>query len=137
MIGNPEFFILDEPINGLDPIGIKEIRKLFIDLQKEGVTFLISSHLLDEMDRIANKFGFLEKGGILCEFTQQELEEKRENYVILKIEEARKAGIIDILKNKYNFVEIDITNQDEIIIHKFNEDIEEIYMRVLEDYKSV
>ena len=77
LIGNPNFLILDEPINGLDPEGIIEIRKLILKLNKEkGITFLISSHYLDELSKIATHYGFLNNGQIIQEITSDSLKEK-------------------------------------------------------------
>lgn len=73
--GNPDFLILDEPVNGLDPQGIIEIRELILDLnQKQGITVLISSHILDELARLATHFGFIDKGHIVKEISATELE---------------------------------------------------------------
>ena len=73
--GSPDFLILDEPINGLDPQGIIEIRELILKLNREqGITFLISSHILDELSRIATHFGFIDNGQIVKEITAEELE---------------------------------------------------------------
>ena len=76
LLSNPEFLILDEPANGLDPEGIKEIRDIINDLHKNNVTVLISSHLLDELAKVATKFGILNKGKIIQEITKEELENK-------------------------------------------------------------
>lgn len=73
--GNPDFLILDEPVNGLDPQGIIEIRELILNLnQKQGITVLISSHILDELARLATHFGFIDKGYIVKEISAAELE---------------------------------------------------------------
>ena len=62
ILNNPEFLILDEPVNGLDPSGIKEIRELILDLRnKRGITFLISSHILSEIQQMATKIGIIHK----------------------------------------------------------------------------
>lgn len=75
LCGNPDFLILDEPINGLDPQGIIEIRELILKLNREhNITFLISSHILDELSRIATHYGFIDKGGIIREISARELE---------------------------------------------------------------
>ena len=66
LVGNPDFLILDEPINGLDPEGIIEIRELILRLNKERqITFLISSHYLDELSKIATEYGFIDKSKII------------------------------------------------------------------------
>ena len=76
LVGNPDLLILDEPINGLDPEGIIEIRELILKLNKEkGITFLISSHYLDELSKIATCYGFLNKHHIVKEISSEELEE--------------------------------------------------------------
>ncbi len=75
LAGNPDFLMLDEPINGLDPEGIIEIRELILKLNREqGITILISSHILDELAKIATHFGFIDKGKIVQEITAEELE---------------------------------------------------------------
>ncbi len=74
LIGNPDLLILDEPINGLDPEGIIEIRELILKLNKEkGITFLISSHYLDELSKIATCYGIIDKGKIIKEINKDEL----------------------------------------------------------------
>lgn len=68
LIHRPEILILDEPINGLDPMGIKEVRELFVRLAKEhGMTILLSSHILSEIEYIADKVGVIVEGRIVCE----------------------------------------------------------------------
>lgn len=70
----PRLLILDEPINGLDPIGIKEMRELFVALSREyGMTILLSSHILSEIEHIADKIGVLRDGRILCETGTEQL----------------------------------------------------------------
>ncbi len=76
LVGNPDLLILDEPINGLDPEGIIEIRELILRLNKEkNITFLISSHYLDELSKIATCYGIINKGKIIKEINKEELEQ--------------------------------------------------------------
>ena len=76
LVGNPDLLILDEPINGLDPEGIIEIRELILRLNKEkGITFLISSHYLDELSKIGTFYGIIDKGKIIKEIDKDELEQ--------------------------------------------------------------
>ena len=75
LAGNPDFLVLDEPVNGLDPQGIIEIRELILKLNRERqVTILISSHILDELSRIATYYGFVDHGRIVKEMSAKELE---------------------------------------------------------------
>ena len=75
LVGRPDFLILDEPINGLDPEGIIEIRELILRLNREyGITFLISSHYLDELSKVATFYGFINKNMIVKEISRDELE---------------------------------------------------------------
>ena len=94
LIGDPEFLLLDEPINGLDPEGIKEIRDVIIKLNKEKkITFLISSHLLDELSKIVTKYGILNNGVLVEEIDANELRNKCKNKLTIECnnpEEAKK-----------------------------------------------
>lgn len=75
LVGNPDFIILDEPVNGLDPQGIVEIRELLLRLNRDkGVTVLIFSHILSELSKLATCYGFIERGRLVRELTASELE---------------------------------------------------------------
>lgn len=87
LIGDPEFLILDEPTNGLDPMGIKEIRELILRLNKErGITVLISSHILGELSKLATRYGIIHKGVLIEEFTDQELWERCRTCLVIEVE---------------------------------------------------
>ena len=84
LITEPEFLILDEPVNGLDPEGIVEVRELLLRLNRErGVTVLISSHILGELSKLATRFGFIERGRLLKEISAQDLEKECRRSVVL------------------------------------------------------
>ena len=80
LVHKPELLILDEPINGLDPVGIKEMRELFLCLAKQkGITILLSSHILSEVEQIADRIGFIVDGIVVKEISPLEI---RENYPV-------------------------------------------------------
>ena len=82
---SPDILILDEPINGLDPVGIKEFRQMIKRLNDElGMTILISSHILSELYLVANRFGIVDQGRLIKEISKAEFEEQGEDYIILK-----------------------------------------------------
>ena len=81
LLGNPEILILDEPINGLDPAGIKEIRDISIALNNEGVTFIISSHLLDELAKVVTHYGIIADGSLIEEVSAKKLNDRCRKYV--------------------------------------------------------
>lgn len=86
LCGNPDFIILDEPINGLDPQGIIEIRELILKLnQEKGITILISSHILEELSKIATHYGFIDHGTIIREMSASELEAECRKSIRIKI----------------------------------------------------
>ncbi len=92
LLGNPEFLILDEPINGLDPEGIKEIRDVILRLNHEcGVTFLISSHLLDELAKVVTRYGIISDGVLLEEISSEELERRSRSGLKLVVDDVSKA----------------------------------------------
>ena len=92
LIGDPELLLLDEPINGLDPEGIKEIRDLILKLNEEkGITFLISSHLLDELGKVVTKYGIINDGEMLEEIDAEELREKCKQKLTIEVDDLAKA----------------------------------------------
>lgn len=86
MLGNPEFVFFDEPLNGLDPTGIRDFRELIRTLHQRGITILISSHMLNELDQIATCYGFIHKGKILEQVTAEDLGEKFSRYMLIKVD---------------------------------------------------
>ncbi len=95
LIGNPDFLILDEPINGLDPTGIREMRELFLRLNREnGITMLISSHILGELSKIATCYGVLNKGTLVEQFTSDELNSRCKRCIKISVDDTVKAAYI-------------------------------------------
>ena len=150
-MGNPDFLILDEPINGLDPEGIIEIRELILKLNKEkGITFLISSHYLDELSKIATCYGFVDKGRIIKEISIEELEQNCKTRTELKVNNIKECvkyleehkysyevisnEIINVY-NKINIAEIaiDLSKRNCTIneFHEIEESLENYYMNLI------
>ena len=102
---DPEILILDEPINGLDPIGIAEIRTFIEDLSKNrGKTILISSHILSEIAVLADDIGIIDKGVLIEEGSMKELEEKNGKYIHFKVSDnAQAARILSVYYKESNF----------------------------------
>lgn len=151
LANNPDFLILDEPINGLDPQGIIEIRELILKLNKERrITILISSHYLDELSKIATHYGFLNNGSIIKEISKEELMKKMEHKIELKVSneknfvkyfEKNKISYEVVNPNtinvygKYNLSRLvsDLSKKDLIAdeIHEQEESLENYYMNLI------
>ena len=104
LIGKPEFLILDEPINGLDPEGVAEIRKLINHLsQDKKITILISSHILSELSKVATKYGFIHKGKLVQEISAEELENRVSKKTLIIVNDVAEATkLLDDKKIKYS-----------------------------------
>ena len=90
LVGSPDFLVLDEPVNGLDPQGIIEIRELILKLNRERqITFLVSSHILDELSRLATHYGFIDNGRMVKEISAPELEASCRKCLRLTVSDAR------------------------------------------------
>ena len=91
LIGNPDFLILDEPINGLDPTGIVDVRELLIELKNQGKTIFISSHILGELEKIATRYGIISSGKLVEEITSAELSEKCGSRTVITVSDTAKS----------------------------------------------
>lgn len=110
---NPEILILDEPINGLDPSGIVELRKILLRLNREkGVTIFLSSHILGELSQVASKYGFISKGKLLKEVRAEELNKECKSYLRIIVEDMDRALLV--LESKLNTLDYKVTNEGEI-----------------------
>lgn len=95
LLGDPELLLLDEPINGLDPMGVVEIRELLKKLNQEyGITILISSHILSELHLLATHYGIIHKGELLEELSAEELNAKCQHYLHIKVDNPNKGATV-------------------------------------------
>lgn len=116
IITKPELLILDEPINGLDPVGIKDIRELFNVLCKEyGITMLISSHILAEIEQIANTIGVINHGQLLQEVPMERIRENHTEFIELMVNDSKRAGVI--LSHQLHVTNFKILDEQHIRIY--------------------
>ncbi len=103
LAGEPDFLVLDEPVNGLDPQGIIEIRELILKLNRErNITVLISSHILDELSKLATHYGFIDSGRMVKELSAQELEAACRKCVRLEVSDTRAlVRVLDTMGMEY------------------------------------
>jgi bacitracin transport system ATP-binding protein len=125
MMHNPEFIILDEPTNGLDPIGIQQIRLMIKRLSSEkGVTVLISSHILSEIEQMADKVGIIDKGVLVEELTMDEIRHRNRHYVKLSVSDVNRT--IPVLEKELTINDFEILNENEIKVFHLDKDLENI-----------
>ena len=118
LMHNPKLLILDEPINGLDPEGIVEIRRLLTDLAQNGSTIFLSSHILGEISKVANRIGIIHEGKLLKEITTQELKNQLFRKIILNTTD-NSGAMIQLLNSNYSAIlnannEIEISDKNAI-----------------------
>lgn len=95
LLGDPEFIILDEPTNGLDPAGVIEMRELLKALNRElGITIMISSHILSELHLMASHYGIIHQGRLLEELTAEELNNRCQQYIYIQVNDPGKAAVV-------------------------------------------
>jgi ABC-2 type transport system ATP-binding protein len=106
LAGDPDFLVLDEPVNGLDPQGIIEMRELILKLNREHqITVLISSHILDELSRLATHYGFIDRGRMVKEISAEELEASCRKCVRLEVSNTQTLScMLDGMNVEYNIV---------------------------------
>ena len=106
LVGDPDFLVLDEPANGLDPQGIVEVRELILKLNRERqITVLISSHILDELSKFATHYGFIDSGHIIKEISAAELAEICRKCVSVEVSDTKAlARVLDDMKVDYKIL---------------------------------
>lgn len=106
LVGDPDFLVLDEPVNGLDPQGIIEMRELILKLNREQqITVLISSHILDELSRLATHYGFIDKGQIVKEISAKELDTACRKCIRLEVTNTQTLSrVLDGMNVEYTIV---------------------------------
>lgn len=112
LVGNPDFLILDEPSNGLDPQGVIEIRELILELnRKNQITILISSHNLDELSRLATHYGFISNGNMVKEITAKELNKLCRKSMKLTVTDVEVLSrVLDIMNIEYEIISGTVAN---------------------------
>lgn len=135
ILPEPDLLILDEPINGLDPSGIIEFRKLLKKLnQEKQITILISSHILTELYQVSTRFGFIYDGQLIKEITKEELDKANRSGLVLTVDDVSKASKIIDEKFMEKFTVIDDKN---ILIHSLNVDPSKLNRELVEKGISV
>lgn len=114
LLNDPKLILLDEPINGLDPQGIVEIRAILLKLQKQGMTIIISSHILEELEKIANRYGVIASGRLVKELTSDELDAMAKSCIEVVVDDSEVS--MRILK-KMNITEYE---QEENVFHIYD-----------------
>lgn len=106
LVGSPDFMVLDEPVNGLDPQGIIEVRELILKLNREqNITVLISSHILDELSKLATHYGFIDHGHIVKEMSAEELEAACRKCIRMEVNNTKAlACVLDEWKAEYKIL---------------------------------
>ncbi len=131
LIGHPDLLILDEPINGLDPQGITEIRELILELnKKENMTIMISSHILEELDKVATAFGMIAKGELVMELSRDELKEKCEEKVEIV---SQNSGSVVTTLEKMGIRKYTVVSSDTVYAYGCTERVNEITNQMVND----
>lgn len=131
LLGKPEILILDEPINGLDPQGIAEMRTLFGKLNEQyGMTIMISSHILEELSKVATTFGIIHKGKLLTEFTKEEFEKSNQEKLELRVDDVGNA--VRVLQNLLQ-VSCEAETENTVCISDYNGETGELVEALVQE----
>ena len=125
LMHEPEFIILDEPTNGLDPVGIQQIRLLIQKLCAEkGTTILISSHILSEIEQMANTIGIIDHGKMIEELSMDEIRRRNRHYVKMTVSDMNRT--VPLLEKELFITDFEIISEREIKIYQIETDFEKV-----------
>lgn len=134
LLGNPELLILDEPTNGLDPSGILEIRELIKSMPREhGITILVSSHLLSEMDQMATQVGIISKGRMIFQDSIEALRQRAQSKIAIKVDRTEQAWRMLLSKGR----QAEIDNNQIYLPHTLDEEISSVIGDLVHEHFSV
>ena len=128
ILSHPDFLILDEPTNGLDPTGIIEMRTLIKQLAKEGITILVSSHLLAELSQIANKYAIIHHGRVIKSLTEQQLHDECKQALAITVDDTTKAVVV--LETELGISDYKQVSTNEIRIYGYKGDTADITFKL-------
>jgi len=131
ILSHPDFLILDEPINGLDPTGIIEMRDLIKRLSQEGITMLVSSHILSELAQVANKYAIIHNGRLLKSLTHEELQEECKQALAITVDDVARA--IVVLETALGVANYKQVSDNELRIYDKIDDPAEITFRLSQE----
>ena len=95
LLGRPRLLVLDEPTNGLDPQGIREIRELLVGLNRAGTTIFMSSHLLAEVEQLCTRVGVVDRGRLVAQAALTELRGETGRTLVRVGDPAGAVGLLD------------------------------------------
>ncbi|AJD27732.1 ABC transporter ATP-binding protein [Clostridium botulinum] len=132
LLHKPELLILDEPTNGLDPVGIKEMRETLLDLnKKKEITILVSSHILGEIQQLATKIGIIHNGKLLEEIDYKSFEKKNRHYINLRVGNDKRA--VTILEKSMNIKDYEVTEPNKIRIYEMLDKSNDIAKKMISE----
>lgn len=134
LLGNPDLLILDEPINGLDPEGIRELRELVLKLHEEGKTILLSSHILGELSKIATHYGIIKDGELMEQITRSALEEKCQDYFQVEVADVRRA--LPVIQEAFSQIRAEVCDARTIRVYGLS-DAAEMNQKLAENHVPV
>ncbi|XID95601.1 ABC transporter ATP-binding protein [Paenibacillaceae bacterium WGS1546] len=115
LLGSPDVLLLDEPINGLDPQGIAEMRRLILDLNKKGLTIVISGHILEELSKIASKYAIIHQGEIIEVVSKEQLLQQCEERIELTVDQV--GAVLPILEQQMKITSVKVIDQQTVYIY--------------------
>jgi len=123
LLGRPKLLILDEPTNGLDPKGIKELRAFIRELADQGMAVFVSSHLLSEIQLMCDRVAIINQGRVLAVGEVNELIEEGSNYVVWHLEPAQEGRVILQAQQGIDLVHVADIQLDEAMLAGMDSDV--------------